>query len=596
MKKLYLILAAMFLMFSFPGAYAAVSVDSLVFTSSGEFTVPMGVSEVTIEVVGAGGNGWVNGGGGGGGGGYAKGAYFVTPQTILAVTVGAGGGGAVDGTTSVGSLISASGGANGLYVNNPEVGGGGAGGTGTGGTIVNRTGGTGGGGYFTFFGGGGAGAGGRLSDGANGGNTIVYAGTCNTPGGAGGNGGGWPAGNGGKGAGFYDAGCNNTNPAASGTNYGGGGGGGNGAGGAAGTGAGGYCKITWNGSVANDLSMLAIQKPETGPNLTASEIVKVQLANVGLNAHSNIPVSYTVNGSGLVNEIIPGPLGAGEQMEYTFSQTADLSAVQSYEITATVSVPDDENPDNDSRTKTVVNLGGLIVMQNGTLSSCSGLFYDTGGPDNPYQPSEDLTLTIMPSTPGGKLMLHFTMFDTENNYDFLKIYDGTSISAPLIGSYCGTTVPPDVVASGSNGSGAITFRFTSDGSVQGQGWVATLDCLPPLQHDLMGVSVSGPNPEVGSLTDYTVTVANMGANAEAGTDYTVALYDANNVLIGTANGVNIASGESLSFTIPWTPQIVGLTHLYGVVSLIGDLNPENDRTRQKIGVVEKENAGAEAQE
>ena len=69
MKKLYLILAGMFLMFSFPEAYAAASVDSLVFTSSGEFIVPMGVSEVTIEVVGAGGNGWVNGGGGGGGGG-----------------------------------------------------------------------------------------------------------------------------------------------------------------------------------------------------------------------------------------------------------------------------------------------------------------------------------------------------------------------------------------------------------------------------------------------------------------------------------------------------------------------------------------------
>ncbi|HPT09772.1 MAG TPA: choice-of-anchor J domain-containing protein [Bacteroidales bacterium] len=578
MKKLYLILAVMLSMVYVTGTYAAASVDSLVFTSSGEFTVPMGVSEVTIEVVGAGGNGWGNGGGGGGGGGYAKGSYFVTPQTTLAVTVGTGGGGAVAGTTGVGSLISASGGANGSYVNNPEVGGGGAGGTGTGGTIVNRTGGTGGGGYWTFFGGGGAGAGGPLSDGANGGNTIVFSGNCNTPGGTGGNGGGWPAGNGGKGAGFYDAGCNNTNPAASGTNYGGGGGGGNGASGAVGNGAGGYCKISWNGSVANDFSMLAIHKPETGPNLTNSEIVKVQVANVGLNPHSNIPVSYTVNGSGLVNEIIPGPLAAGEQMEYTFAQTADLSAVQSYEIAATVSVPDDENPDNDSRTKTVVNLGGLIIMQNGTLSSCSGLFYDTGGPDNPYQPSEDLTLTIMPSTPGGKLMVHFTLFDTENNYDFLKIYDGTTISEPLIGNYSGTTLPPDVVASSSNGSGAITFRFTSDGSVQGQGWVATLDCLPPLQHDLMGVSVSGPNPELGNPTDYTVTVANVGANAEAGADYTVALYDANNVLIGTANGVNIGPGESRSFTIPWTPQIAGLTHLYGVVSLIGDLNPDNDRT------------------
>jgi len=580
MKKLYFLfsLVLTLALVVFKGAESFSQQDSLVFTTSGEFTVPMGVSEIVIEVVGAGGNGWNNGGGGGGGGGYAKGSYFVAPQSVLPVTVGIGGGGVAGGTTSVGSLISATGGSDGTYVNNPQVGGGGAGGTGIGGSIVNRTGGTGGGGYWTFFGGGGAGAGGPVSDGANGGNTIVFAGNCNTPGGAGGEGGGWPGGSGGKGAGFYDAGCNNTNPAANGSNYGGAGGGGNGNGGAPGTGAGGYCKISWNGAMNNDLSMLAILTPVTGPNLTASEIVKVQLANVGLTSHTNIPVSYTINGSGLVNETVPGPLAAGEQMEYSFTQTADLSAIQSYEITATVSVPEDENPDNDTKTTTVVNLGGLIIMQNGTVTSCSGLFYDTGGPDNPYQPSEDLTLTIMPSTPGAKLMVDFTLFDTENNYDYLKIYDGPDVSAPLIGNYCGTTLPPQAVASNSNGTGAITFRFTSDGSVQGQGWVATLDCLPPLQHDLMGVSVSGPNPEVGAPADFTVTIANVGSNPETGADYTVALYDANNVLIGTANGVDIAAGESQSFVISWTPQIAGLTYLYGVVSLTGDLNPDNDRT------------------
>ncbi|MCY7411423.1 MAG: hypothetical protein LH473_14210, partial [Chitinophagales bacterium] len=39
------------------------------FTTSGTFTVPAGVKEITIEVVGAGGNGGGNGAGGGGGGG-----------------------------------------------------------------------------------------------------------------------------------------------------------------------------------------------------------------------------------------------------------------------------------------------------------------------------------------------------------------------------------------------------------------------------------------------------------------------------------------------------------------------------------------------
>lgn len=211
------------------------------------FTVPASVTTLTLEVVGAGGSGGGNGGGGGGGGGYAKGIYTVTPGAVLSVNVGTGGGGAGSGTSNVGSLISATGGANGVSVANPTIGGGGAGGLGSGGTIANYTGGTGGGGYWTYFGGGGAGAAGSVSNGTNGGNTIAWTGVCQTPGGSAGTGGGTPGGNGGKGAGFTDSGCNVSDPSASGANFGGGGGGGNGNGGGPGTGAGGYCQISWLG-------------------------------------------------------------------------------------------------------------------------------------------------------------------------------------------------------------------------------------------------------------------------------------------------------------------------------------------------------------
>ena len=210
------------------------------------FTVPASVTTISIEVVGAGGSGGGNGGGGGGGGGYAKGSYNVVPGATLAVKVGAGGSGSSAGTSSVSGLISATGGANGVSVSNPNIGGGGAAGVGSGGAI-NNSGGIGGGGYWTYFGGGGAGAGGPLSNGSNGGNTIAWTGVCQTPGGLGGNGGGAPGGNGGKGAGFTDSGCNVTDPAANGGNFGAGGGGGNGNGGPASNGANGFCEITWSG-------------------------------------------------------------------------------------------------------------------------------------------------------------------------------------------------------------------------------------------------------------------------------------------------------------------------------------------------------------
>ena len=118
---------------------------SQTFTSSGIFTVPENVTSITIELVGAGGSGGINGGGGGGGGGYATGIYTVIPFSNYTVTVGIAGTGAVGGTTSVSNLISATGGENGTWVPNPNLGGGGAGGIGSNGTITNRTGGTGGG-------------------------------------------------------------------------------------------------------------------------------------------------------------------------------------------------------------------------------------------------------------------------------------------------------------------------------------------------------------------------------------------------------------------------------------------------------------------
>lgn len=239
-----------------------------IFTSAGPFVVPSGVTSITVEVVGAGGAGGGNGGGGGGGGGYAKGVYTVTPLSTLFVAVAPG-----TSTTGINLLgILASSGADGGSVPNPTIGGGGAGGVGTGGTIANFTGGTGGGGYWTYFGGGGGGAAGPFGNGSVGGNTIAYVpGGCITPGGAAGLSGGSPGGDGGKGAGFTDAACNVTDPAAVGVNYGGGGGGGNGNGGVAMNGAGGYVIISW--VVATDIEAQAINPISVFPNPLIDKIV-----------------------------------------------------------------------------------------------------------------------------------------------------------------------------------------------------------------------------------------------------------------------------------------------------------------------------------
>lgn len=109
---------------------------------------------------------------------------------------------------------------------------------------------------------------------------------------------------------------------------------------------------------------------------------------------------------------------------------------------------------------------------------CSGTIHDFGGPNKNYYNDEDYTWTIAP--PGAtSIDVNFTMFDVELNYDTLFIYDGSSSSAPIWGTYTGTSSPGSFTSS----TGALTFRFKSDGATVDPGFMATYSCTitdPPL--------------------------------------------------------------------------------------------------------------------
>jgi hypothetical protein len=100
--------------------------DSQIFTSSGNFTVPVNVYKVFAKVKGGGGGGGAStsteNGTGGAGAGYTEGYIDVTPGDVMPVVVGAGGaagtpgvGGGIggDGGTSSFSILSATGGGGG---------------------------------------------------------------------------------------------------------------------------------------------------------------------------------------------------------------------------------------------------------------------------------------------------------------------------------------------------------------------------------------------------------------------------------------------------------------------------------------------------
>ena len=110
--------------------------------------------------------------------------------------------------------------------------------------------------------------------------------------------------------------------------------------------------------------------------------------------------------------------------------------------------------------------------QNVVTTDCEGNFRDAGGLIGHYRNAENYTFTIQPPGADG-VTLNFTSFETENNYDFLYVYDGPGIGAPLIGTYSGTNGPGTISSTG----GAITFRFVSDNNSTAEGWEATWQCI-----------------------------------------------------------------------------------------------------------------------
>jgi len=132
------------------------------------------------------------------------------------------------------------------------------------------------------------------------------------------------------------------------------------------------------------------------------------------------------------------------------------------------------------RVKTNCSSGSSVysTTQNLTTSpsivtTCSGTWMDSGSNTANYSNNENYTFTIAP-TGASSVSVTFISFGLENSYDFLYAYNGTSTTSPLIGTYSGTTLPGTITAT----SGAITFKFTSDGATTSWGWVANWNCTP----------------------------------------------------------------------------------------------------------------------
>nr|WP_321230434.1 T9SS type A sorting domain-containing protein [uncultured Psychroserpens sp.] len=155
--------------------------------------------------------------------------------------------------------------------------------------------------------------------------------------------------------------------------------------------------------------------------------------------------------------------------------------------------------------------------------SCSnGIFLDSGGVSGTYSSGETITYTITPDNAGDVVSVNFSAFSTENDgaaacYDGLTIHNGADATATTIDPPGGGTIwcwdrddSPAVgtgdlqgmIITSTDASGALTFVFTSDGSVTRDGWEAVVSCntLNVNQFEDSTAFTYFPNPVKNTLT------------------------------------------------------------------------------------------------
>lgn len=202
----------------------------------------------------------------------------------------------------------------------------------------------------------------------------------------------------------------------------------------------------------------------------------------------------------------PGGLPSTSQSQNP--QNIVYSAAGSFPVTLTVI--DGDGNQNTITKENFIMVNAEFLMNNQTITICAGNFYDSGGETGSYDDNENYIMTIKPETTGANIIVQFVSFDVEYqsscNYDWLKIYNGTSTSSPLIGTYCGTNSPGTIEAS--NAQGALTFRFQSDNSVTKAGWKAIVSCsfvgLPPVA----GFNADQTEVNIGETVYFTDLSAN----------------------------------------------------------------------------------------
>jgi hypothetical protein len=238
----------------------------------------------------------------------------------------------------------------------------------------------------------------------------------------------------------------------------------------------------------------------------------------------------------------------------------------------------------------------LYVPLNGynEYTLCSGQLLDNGLSSN-YSNNSNGYCIIHPNSSTAHISLNGN-YNLENNYDYIRIYDGVGTGGTLLGTY---TSNGTLSFEHSTPNSPITVQFTSDGSVVYSGFNLTIGCVEYLPIELYSFIANCDNNNINikwstmseTNNDYFVLWKSYdgvdfeiigqidgAGNSNSYLEYEFSYqdiieniyyklqqidYDGNNTY---SDVISVNCEQNIGYTIVPNPSIDGNFHVYGVDS------------------------------
>jgi hypothetical protein len=185
----------------------------------------------------------------------------------------------------------------------------------------------------------------------------------------------------------------------------------------------------------DDVSMMQLVNP--GSNicaLSSTEPITVQVKNYSTGTLTGVPVSYQVDNGTIITENIPS-INAGQTVNYTFTQTADLSAYKVYAFKSWVGLLTDSYHVNDTLTtsfRTSPQITSYPYLE--SFESNDGNWY-TGGLNSSWQWGTPAKTIINKAANGTKAWVtNLTGNHNNNELSFLysPCFNLTGLTQPVL--------------------------------------------------------------------------------------------------------------------------------------------------------------------